>query len=76
MPFQTGDRVLVEKKAQRTDDKEEYIRCNGTVICAFNAWDTDGDHWQYKIRGDKGQYIVFYEGKDEGSIIALVTNTN
>jgi signal peptidase I len=69
LALKKGDRVFVRKREYRTDDEETYTKMVGEIIEAFNAWDPkDGDHWQYKIKGDKGQYWSFYEGSDQGTI--------
>lgn len=71
MSFKVGDRVLVKKKEERIDDQETYLKVTGVITEAFNAWDEDGDHWQYRIRGRKGEYVSFYDDVDEGEIILL-----
>lgn len=71
LTFKIGDKVLVIKNQARTDDHKQYVKIAGVIIEAFNAWDKDGDHWQYRIRGNKGEYISFYEDIDEGEITLL-----
>ena len=71
MIFQTGDKVLVVKKEKRIDDQIIYAKFVGMVIEAFNACDDDGDHWQYRIRGLRGEYLSFHEGVDEGQLTII-----
>ena len=72
LAFKKGDRVYVQKKEPRVDDEETYQKLVGEVTQAFNAWHPEtGDHWQYKIKGPKGEYMTFYEGVDAGSIILV-----
>jgi hypothetical protein len=71
LPFQTGDRVVVRLKEHRIDHKISFKVFVGTIIDAFNACREDVDHWQYRIRGDKGEYVVFYMDEDEGEISPL-----
>lgn len=71
MPFKPGDKVLIERQEPRTSAQVVFTKCRGIVIEAFNACDDDGDHWQYRIRGERGEYIVWHEGKDAGSLAAL-----
>ena len=69
LAFKKGDRVFVCKREYRTDDEETYTKLVGEITDAFNAWDPDdGDHWQYKIKGEKGEYLSFFEGSDQGTI--------
>jgi hypothetical protein len=69
LALKKGDRVYVCKKEDRVDDQETYYKVVGEITDVFNAWDPKlGDRWQYRIKGDKGQYISFYEGVDTGSI--------
>lgn len=66
MVYESGDRVYVIIADQRIDGSIAYIKYWGTVIESFNAWcPKDGDRWQYRIKGDTGQYLVFYDGIDK-----------
>ena len=67
--FVVGDYVWVELQEPRTDQQLTYVKSYGTIVEAFNAWSPiTGDRWQYKIRTAKGRLLVFYEGKDQGTI--------
>jgi hypothetical protein len=70
--YHKGDRVYVVKKEERTDDLETFVKISGEVVEAFNAWDpVEGDRWEYRIKGKKGEYILFYENRDEGTITLM-----
>jgi len=69
--YEVGTKVLITKKEERTDDQIIYAKFVGHIIEAFNACDDDGDHWQYRIRGAKGEYLVFHEDTDEGELTPI-----